>query len=136
MNIDNYEINIERVIEDKKTHSVIRLLAVDIKKNPYITIGDWLQSLSDNDVQSLLMDIAEAEEDNFDAMQSLILGALMLSRSEQVFFESDEELAKAAEMLKIFIVITSLDRKKMARAIYKNMSFGEDMSKLNIAEKI
>jgi len=136
MNLDNYEVNLERVIEDKQTYSIIRLLAVDMQKNPYITVGEWLKSLSNKDVQSLVEDIADADESNDEAMQSLVLGTLMLSRAEQVFIESDEELAKAAEMFRIFIVISSLDRKGMARAIYKNMSFGEDAKNLNVAEKI
>ncbi len=136
MNLDDFEINLERVIQDKKTHSIIRLLAVDIQKNPYITVGEWLKSLSDKDVQSLVEDIADADDMNEFAMQSLILGTLLLSRAEQVFIESDEELAQAAEMFRIYIVISSLDRKKLAKALYQNMSFGEDAKNLHVAEKI
>lgn len=136
MNLDDFEINLERVIQDKKTHSIIRLLAVDIQKNPYITVGEWLKSLSDKDVQSLVEDIADADDMNDLAMQSLILGTLLLSRAEQVFIESDEELAQAAEMFRIYIVISSLDRKKLAKALYQNMSFGEDAKNLHVAEKI
>lgn len=135
-NIDHYEINIERVIENASTHSIIRLLAVDVKKNPYLTIGDWLQSLSDKDCQSLIDDLVEAEEEDNFAMESLILGALILSRAEQVFIETDEQMSKAIGMLRMFIVISSLHRKKMAKAIYKNMSFGEDAAQLSVAEKL
>lgn len=136
MNLDEFEVNLGRVIEDKETHSIIRLLAVDMQKNPYITVGEWLKSLSNKDVQSLVEDLADADDMNDSGMQSLILGTLMLSRAEQVFIESDEELAKAAEMFRIFIVISSLDRKGMAKAIYQNMSFGEDAKNLHVAEKI
>jgi hypothetical protein len=136
MNLDEFEVNLERVIEDKQTHSIIRLLAVDMQKNPYITVGEWLKSLSNKDIQSLVEDLADADDMNDAGMQSLILGTLMLSRAEQVFIESDEELAKAAEMFRIFIVISSLDRKGLAKAIYQNMSFGEDAKNLHVAEKI
>jgi hypothetical protein len=136
MNLDEFEVNLERVIEDKQTHSIIRLLAVDMQKNPYITVGEWLKSLSNKDVQSLVEDLADADDMNDAGMQSLILGTLMLSRAEQVFIESDEELAKAAEMFRIYIVISSLDRKGLAKAIYQNMSFGEDAKNLHVAEKI
>lgn len=135
-NIDCYEVNLNRVSEDKKTHSVIRLLAVDLQKNPYMCVGDWLESLSDHDIQALIDDVCEAEQTNEVAMQSLILGTLMLSRAESVFIESDDQLAKAAEMLRVFIVIASLHRKQMARALFKNMSFGEDAAKLPVAEKL
>ena len=135
-NIDYYEINLNRVGEDKKTHSVIRLLAVDLQKNPYTSVGDWLQSLSDYDLQSLVEDVCESDETDEMAMQSLILGTLMLSRAESVFIENEEQLAKAAEMLRIFIVVASLQRKNMAQALYQNMSFGEDAAKLPIAAKL
>ena len=135
-NIDCYEVNLNRVSEDKKTHSVIRLLAVDLQKNPYTSVGDWLQSISDHDLQSLIDDVCEADETDEMGMQSLILGTLMLSRAESVFIESEDQLAHAAEMFRVFIVIASLHRKKMARALFKNMSFGEDASKLPVAEKL
>ena len=135
-NIDCYEVNLDRVSEDKNTHPIIRLLAVDLQKNPYVTVGDWLQSLTDNDVQSLIEQVVEAEEDDEYGMQSLILGTLMLSRAEQVFIESEEQLAKATEMFRVLIVISSLHRKKMAKALYKNMSFGEDAGSLPVAEKL
>ena len=134
--IDNYEVNLNRVSEDKKTHSVIRLLAVDLQKNPYTSVGDWLQALSDHDLQSLIDDVCEADETDEMAMQSLILGTLMLSRAESVFIENEEQLAKASEMFRIFIVIASLQRKNMARALYQNMSFGEDAAKLPVAAKM
>lgn len=135
-NIDQYEINLERVIENAQTHSIIRLLAVDVKKNPYLTVGDWLQSLSDKDCQTLLDDLVEANEGDDSAVESMMLGVLMLSRAEQVFIETEEQFVKALGMFKVFVVISSLHRKKMARAVYKNMSFGEDAANLEVAQRI
>ena len=134
--IDQYEVNLERVIDDKNTHSIIRLLAHNLTQNPYITVGDWLKTLSDTDCQWLIDTIVEADEADEFAMQSLILGTLMLSRAEQVFIETEEQLAKATEMFRVFIVISSLDRKKLAKAIYSNMSFGEDAANLEVAQRI
>lgn len=136
MNLDCYEVNLDRVIEDKNTHPIIRLLAVDLQKNAYVTVGTWLLSLSDNDIQSLIDDVVEASDDDEVGMQSLILGTLMLSRAEQVFIDNEEQLAQASEMFRIFIVISSLQRKGMAQALYKNMSFGEDAAQLPIAGKV
>ena len=135
-NIDQYQVNLDGVIESKQTHPIIRLLAVDVKSNPYITIGEWLQSLSDRDCQTLLDDLVEHEEDDDYAIQNLLLMTLILSRTEQVFIETEEQMSHALGMLKVFIVIWSLDRKKMAKAMYKNMSFGEDAAKLEVAQRI
>ncbi len=134
MNLDDFEMNLDRIIVDKKIHSMIRLLAVEIQRNPYITVGEWLKSMNDDECESLCDHLVES--DSADSMSDLILLGIMLTRTESVFIETDSDLAQAASKMRMFLSISSLHRKGFVRARYENMSFGEDADKLIIAEKI
>ena len=133
--IDNYEVNYDRVAEDTQSHAIVRLLAINLKINPYLTVGEWLQSLSDGSLEDMI-DIVNAEDSDESAMSNMILLVLMLTRAEQVFIRSDDDLARSIGMLRMFVCMASLQRKGMIKAFYENMSFGEDAMHLHVAEKI
>lgn len=133
--IDNYEVNYDRVAEDTQSHAIVRLLALNLKINPYLTVGEWLQSLSDGSLEDMI-DMANAEESDESAMSNMILLVLMLTRAEQVFIRSDEDLVRSVGMLRMFVCLAGLARKGAIKAFYENMSFGEDAMHLHVAEKI
>lgn len=133
--IDNYEVNYDRVAEDTLSHAIVRLLALNLKINPYLTVGEWLQSLSDGSLEDMI-DIVNAEESDESAMSNMILLVLMLTRAEQVFIRSDEDLVRSVGMLRMFVCLAGLARKGAIKAFYENMSFGEDAMHLHVAEKI
>lgn len=132
---DSYEVNYDRVAEDVKSHPVVRLLALNLKQNPYLTVGDWLQSLSDGSLDDMV-ELVNAEDTDEAAMSDMILLSLMLTRAEQVFMKSDDDLARSVGMLRMFVCLAGLQRKGMIKAFYENMSFGEDAMHLHVAEKI
>lgn len=134
--IDNYEVNLQKVAEDKKSSGVLRLLAIDLQTNPYLSIGDWLQSLTDTELESLMNDLVDPGVEDENAVSGLILLSLMLSRAEQVFLDTDEDLTRAVGLMSMFIVMASVGRKGLAKIHYQNMSFGDDADHLCIAEKL
>jgi hypothetical protein len=59
---DSMSIRFDKVAEDKSFLPITRLLAIDIIKNPYLVVGDFMKEISDQDIE-LLLDIAD-DEDN------------------------------------------------------------------------
>jgi hypothetical protein len=133
MDVDNFTINFENLISNKTVSSIVRLLAVEIMNKPYLSVGEWLNDMSNEDNQSL-MDLIEKNDDY--SIENQILLSLLLSRSEGVFFQTDEELNRGIASLQAFVAISNLHKKGLVIAVYKNMSFGEDAMQLEIAKKI
>ena len=49
-----FEINYERVFKANNILPMVRLLAAELMKNPYMTIGSYLQRARDSDLQTIL----------------------------------------------------------------------------------
>lgn len=133
-NYDNFVINYARVAVEKDLLSVTRLLATDMSNNPYITIGDFLKNISDNDLQNLIDIMDEGEEHkNF---EDLMLISGMLSAGEGLPCKTVDDYHKCMNMFMTFLAVESLYRKGMIKVFRENMSFGEDMAHANIAQKL
>ena len=132
-------IRFDRVAEDKSFLPVTRLLAIDIIKNPYLAVGDFMKEISDQDIE-LLLDIAD-DEDNCH-FEELVLIPEMLAAAEGIPKEYEDEkemIATARARVAIFITyltIESLARKDLIIIHRENMSFGDDAGDRVVAEKL
>jgi hypothetical protein len=132
-------INYDKIIDSKEFLAVTRMLAIDITKNPYRSIGDFLLNLSDHDLETLC-DISENEDDV--RFQEIVIITEMLASAEGLDnqYKSYEQMAEVAyERLKIFVAylaIEGLARKGLVRIFRNNMSFGEDTGDKIVCEKI
>ena len=136
---DTMAIRFDRVAEDKSFLPVTRLLAIDIIKNPYLVVGDFMKEISDQDIE-LLLDIAD-DEDNCH-FEELVLIPEMLAAAEGIPNEYEDEkemIATARARVAIFITyltIESLARKDLIIIHRENMSFGDDAGDRVVAEKL
>lgn len=137
-----FEINYDNVISCKDCLSVTRLLAVDLKENPYMSVGLFLKNISNSDLK-ILSDIVDKnfnidddDEVNDPSLADVVLIAEMLSRAEGIISNSDEELMQKVNQFMMYISVESLRRKGLVRVFHENMSFGEDSEKRIIVEKI
>ena len=136
---DTMAIRFDRVAEDKSFLPVTRLLAIDIIKNPYLAVGDFMKEISDQDIE-LLLDIAD-DEDNCH-FEELVLIPEMLAAAEGIPNEYEDEkemIATARARVAIFITyltIESLARKDLIIIHRENMSFGDDAGDRVVAEKL
>ena len=136
---DTMAIRFDRVAEDKSFLPVTRLLAIDIIKNPYLVVGDFMREISDQDIE-LLLDIAD-DEDNCH-FEELVLIPEMLAAAEGIPNEYEDEkemIATARARVAIFITyltIESLARKDLIIIHRENMSFGDDAGDRVVAEKL
>lgn len=136
---DTMAIRFDRVAEDKSFLPVTRLLAIDIIKNPYLAVGDFMKEISDQDIE-LLLDIAD-DEDNC-RFQELVLIPEMLAAAEGIpseYADEKEIITTARARVAIFITyltIESLARKGLIIIHRENMSFGDDAGDRVVAEKL
>ena len=128
-----FEINHEMIMRADMmtcTHDCVRM----IQKNEYLTVGEYLQSITTSQLDEML-DVAENEENP--KMEEFLLIAEMLARAEGL--EGSEDFDILHKRLNIFIAliaIESLYRRDMIRIYRENMSFGDDMNTKKIAEKL
>lgn len=130
-----YTVNYDILLKSKDVSSVTKLLATKLKENPYTTVGDYLQSLSDSDVETLLTNIdGDETEKNY---SDVILISEMLATAEGLDSSKDfDGMVKRTHYLVGFLTIESLRRKGLVKIHYENMSFGDELGDKIIVEKL
>jgi hypothetical protein len=129
-----FHINYQRVIDEKSMLSITRLLASQMMKNPYVIVGDYLKDMSDSDLNMLNSIIEYGEHhDNF---EDLMLISEMLATGEGLERGTMEIMHQRINQFLMFITCESLFRKGLIKLHRENMSFGDDMSHLIVAEKL
>lgn len=143
-NLDSYELNLQKIIEDRNMLSVTRLLAATLLNTPYMTVGEFVSSLSDPDLQQL-MEIADGMEreeegdqdfDKVNHLEELVLITEMLVRAEGLITTNAEDLTNRVGAFSMFLACEGLSRKGIIKLHHNNMSFGEDMGQKILVEKI
>lgn len=134
---DDWVLNYDRIAESEDHIAAIRLLAVRLRTNPYISLGDWLVSLSPAVFEELNM-LAQTENEEGPEMEQLLLLTLMISHAEGTASTSKEmtEMCRQLSMLRHFIIFTALERKGMIRCYYENFTLGEDLGDRIIVERL
>lgn len=126
-------INYDQVGKDRGFAPFVRLLALDLIDNPYITIGTFIQNISDDDLSNFL-DLIEEDEDT--ALGNVVILAEMLSQAEGLRSDNLDELTEKSNTLLTYLVMESLRRKGVVRIFYNNMSFGDEFTDKVIVERI
>jgi len=128
-----FHVNYDRVINEKDLLAVTRLLAVDLKNNPYKSVGDFMQELSDTDLDILgdLCDDTECAK-----FSEIVLISEMLARAEGLDpADANESYSRTSAMVG-FITCESLFRKGLVKLYRENMSFGEDQKDKVLVERL
>lgn len=142
-NLDDFVINIDKVVNSKNMMPTTRMLAMRLQRNPYTTIKDFLENLSDVELDTLI----EVSEDGLDAsagsvaegedrFSELVLMAEMLAKAEGLHTSSLEDMTSRTNTLITFIACEGLARKGLVEVWRENMSLGEDMGDKIIVKKI
>ena len=126
------EINYEKILATNSILPMVRLLAADLMKNPYMTIGAFLQRARNDDLQ-LILEASEEEED--ERLSDILLMAEMLAKAEGVETDSIEDVYKHLNSFITLVAVASLERKNLIDADYDVMSFGEEFAHHTIAKR-
>lgn len=128
-----FSINYQKVLHEDTFLPVTRLLAADLIKSQYMSIGDFIKSLNDN-VLVELNDISADE--NHPHFEEMILLTEMLAAAEGTNFGGVREVHQRLNMFITWLIFESLKRKGLVKIHYENLSFGEDMADKIVVEKI
>jgi hypothetical protein len=142
-----FSVNYENLINSKEYLAVTRKLAIDLMAKPYMTVEQFINNLSDGDISQLLemsVDDDDEDADPFDSIAEteknlgdLVLIAEMLAVAEGLESSDGYDMVQnRVSQLIAFLAVESLARKGLVKSHPHNMSFGEDMAKKIIAERI
>lgn len=134
-NFEEFTVNYDKVIAARNYNPIVRMTALQLRQNPYMTIGDFFKQLGDADID-VLASMVDQFSDNQLAAQQLVLLSEMLSRAEGTEASDQEGCAKNLNAFCMFITCVSLERKGLVRVFYENLSFGEDMESRPIVQKL
>jgi hypothetical protein len=130
----NFTLVYDNIIKSKGLMPVTRTLAFDLTESGYMSVGDFLKTLSDYDVENLLKISEDQECEQF---SEIALIAEMLASGEGLnAFKDIDTFSDRIQQFCAFIVIESLARKGLVKAYHANMSFGDDMGDKIIVEKL
>ncbi len=133
LNIDfPFEINYEKIVQTKSLLPMVRLLAADLMKNPYMTLGLYFQTAKDTDLE-LILESSEDEDD--ERLSDILLMAEMLAKAEGVITEDIDDVYVHLNTFITLAAVASLDRKDLIDADYDVMSFGEEFAKHIVAKR-
>lgn len=148
MDFKDFTVNIHNVATNKEFSSVTRLLATDLMRNPYLSVGDFFKNLSDSDLQ-ILSDIADTVFTHFSDEESqadnkannnineCVMLTMLLSGAEGLDSIPDIDIIrKRVSQLIMFVSCESLHRKGLVKLHHHNLSFGEDSDDKIVVERI
>lgn len=131
-----FSVNIDNIIGSKDMLAVTKLVAMEAKNEGYVTVGRFLQQLSDHDLQELMSVAESAKDEENDRVGELILIAEILAAGEGLDPGQLDDITKRMNVFIVLLTIESLHRKGMVRAFHDNMSLGEDAGNKMIVERI
>lgn len=133
---EGWMLNYAKIAESPHMVPVIRLLAIDLQKCPYMSLGDFLKNLSDVALSELLELSGDQMEMNEDNMEQMLLLTLMLTRAEGSEKQDMEKTGDQVGTLRMLIACESLARKGLVRVFHENMTLGDDMGDKPVVEKL
>lgn len=140
---EGFGINYKLVSETPDLIAPIRLLAIDLQKSPYLSLGDWFRSLSNgafnevNELVELNHNIEDPEDQTKqEVLEQLMLLTMMLARAEGTEELSNKDLYEQLSVFCNTVTCVSLARKGIVKVYYENLSLGSDMRDKIIVEKL
>lgn len=131
-----FSVDLENIISSKDMLAVTKLVAMEAKNEGYVTVGRFLQQLSDFDLHELMSVAESAKDEENDRVGELIIIAEILAAGEGLDPGEISDITKRMNAFIVLLTIESLHRKGMVRAFHDNMSLGEDAGNKMIVERI
>ena len=129
--LETLGIDLKMIQDSPRTWSINKSLAFKLSFNSFASLGDFLQSLSDADMDFLMRIVDSLHEDNEETITEFMLLTFLLSYAEGLDITEDaEQISKRSNVLAGFIVAESMARKDLVELMYENMSLGEDAMNL------
>ena len=137
-----YTVVLSVIGEDTDRLPITCHLARELMENPYMTIGQFLRNLTNDDLKSMC-DIIEQqfEHDRADDgeiaayYEDVVLVSLMLAQAEGLTVNGVEDVERFSNTLAVLLTAEGLKRKGFVKMHYEHISFGEEYADSIVAEK-
>lgn len=130
-------LNYDKIIQDQSTPQVIKALAALILKQSYLTVGQWLKTVSNLDLQHLIQLGEMMEQGNQEATTVYFLATALFTSSEGFDLEEDElVIGNRMKYLVCVIAMEHMHRLGLIELIHDRVSIGSDSEDLTIATVI
>lgn len=129
-------LNIDNIIKQKDIPNVIKGAALDLKYHTYLSIGDFLKKISDEDLEILSDYCDNIFENKYhpEEVSNIALLATILLTGEGL--EANEEtVAEAIDATIMFITLEGLARKDLVEVYRENFTLDPIYKELIVAKR-
>lgn len=126
-------INYHKVLHQETFLPITRLLAADLIKSQYMSIGNFIKLLKDHSLEELN---EISEDENNPHFEEIILITEMLAAAEGTNLGGAPQVHQRLSLFTTWLIFESLKRKGLVKIHYENLSFGYDMADKIVVEKI
>ena len=136
--MENYIVDINRIIDSNTTPSVVKLMFMQLQKTPYVTVSDFLKDVSDQDLNFLVQETnnmsSDDEKQQFESQHTISLVALAFCCGEGEAAVSLDSMVESMKLAVLYITLESLSRKNLIKPLKQNWCMDIKSSK-PVAEK-
>lgn len=132
---ETYAVNLDEIIANKSLMPMTRRLAKKIKTDEYITVGDFIVQVGDEELEDLVVLATDALNENeyndyevSDGTKEFILLSMLIALGEGLESANSESIFARASFLSRLIVFESLYRKGFINAYHENWTLDLDIN--------
>jgi hypothetical protein len=119
-------LNYDQIVNDQTLCLIVRLTALNLRINPYLTLGDFFQRLTTRQLHELYDFVLLAEGGDEVANDNLLVLCQLLARAEGIFASSTEEISTNLKLFCVIIRSVVLHNKGKVTVKLENLTFGAE----------
>lgn len=144
MNDNDFVLDLNQILKSKNLMAVVRNLANEMKERPYITMAEFLETMSDSDLQHLMntidINMAHMEEHGDESyakgFEDIMLLSLLMTSAEGLQIGESEQIHDRLNRFLLCLTCESLYRKGMVKFHREYATLGNEMDEKILVEKI
>jgi hypothetical protein len=123
MSKELFTVNYDKVLSDPSISALTKLTAMELKTQQYLTLAEFIQGLSESDLEGLVQSFDKLSDDRV-INDVIILAEIVASGEGDSIFNNDEN-ERMSNLCYFVNVVTceSLKRKGLITIDYKNVTF-------------
>lgn len=135
-------LDVNKLLDSPIPHPIIKKAIRKLKKDGYYLPGDFFRKLTDHESEvigewaTVAADDETPESEKEAEYSQLILLAQILSFSESVHLDTEQDVYKAVRGVIVMSFANHLHRKGLARCHYDNLTFGPEGEDLVVMERL
>lgn len=120
------KINYDKIVNDHDLCLITRLTALNLRINPYTTLGDFFNRLTTRELYELYDLVISSENKDEAATGDLLLLCEMLSKAEGIFTSTIQEINTNVKLFCVIVRSVVLHHKGKINVNFENLTFGAE----------